>query len=177
MGEYRRRRPEQSVLHQAVREGWPKVAEAIRLPPRVHEEVRRYLRCGLLRHGFTVAKCDDCGESQLIAFSCKNRSWCPPHAERGGRTRQRCIWTRCCRGCPFRQWTLSVPFALRFLLMKEPKLLRKVERRLVEAVFPAGSDIERKGWAAGASASAVQCPSCSCSRARWGWLLTSICSR
>ncbi len=35
----------------------------------------------------------------------------------------------------FRQWTLSVPFALRFLLVKEPKLLRKVERRLVEAIF------------------------------------------
>lgn len=35
----------------------------------------------------------------------------------------------------FRQWTLSVPFALRFLLVKEPRLLRKVERRLVEAIF------------------------------------------
>ena len=77
VGEYRRRRPEQSVLHQAVREGWPKVAEALRLPPRVHEEVRRYLRCGILRHGFTVARCDDCRESVLIAFSCKTRGWCP----------------------------------------------------------------------------------------------------
>jgi hypothetical protein len=28
-----------------------------------------------------------------------------------------------------------VPFALRFVLVKEPKLLRKVERRLVEAIF------------------------------------------
>ena len=75
--EYERRRPEQSVLHRAVREGWPSVAEAIRLPPRVHEEVRRYLCCGLLRHGFTVARCDDCRESVLIAFSCKTRGWCP----------------------------------------------------------------------------------------------------
>jgi hypothetical protein len=30
---------------------------------------------------------------------------------------------------------LSVPFALRLLLVKEPKLLRKVERRLLEAIF------------------------------------------
>ena len=29
----------------------------------------------------------------------------------------------------YRQWTLSVPFGLRFLLVKEPKLLRRVERR------------------------------------------------
>jgi hypothetical protein len=36
---------------------------------------------------------------------------------------------------PFRQWTLAVPFGLRFLLVKEPKLLRLVERRLVEAIF------------------------------------------
>jgi hypothetical protein len=28
-----------------------------------------------------------------------------------------------------------LPFALRFLLVKEPKLLRRVERRLVEAIF------------------------------------------
>jgi hypothetical protein len=30
---------------------------------------------------------------------------------------------------------LSLPFSLRFMMVKEPKLLRKVERRLVEAVF------------------------------------------
>ena len=63
--EYRTRRPEQSALHLAVREGWPVVAAAAAerggLPKRVHEEVRRYLQCGVLRHGFVHVKCDECG--------------------------------------------------------------------------------------------------------------------
>ena len=48
------------------------------------------------------------------------------------------------------------PFGLRFLLMKEPELLRTVERRLVEAVF-AANDIRRRGWAQRAGARAPLC--------------------
>jgi hypothetical protein len=33
----------------------------------------------------------------------------------------------------YRQWTLSVPFALRWTLVKNPRLLRHVGRRLVLA--------------------------------------------
>ena len=46
-------------------------------PKRVHEEVRRFLGCGDVRRGFTLAKCEACKESTLIAFSCKSRGWCP----------------------------------------------------------------------------------------------------
>lgn len=56
------------MLHQAVREGWPSVAESLRLPPRVHEEVRRCPGCSNVRRGFTVVKCDDCARSELVAF-------------------------------------------------------------------------------------------------------------
>lgn len=35
----------------------------------------------------------------------------------------------------FRQWTLSLPFALRWPVVKEPKLLRAVERCLARAIF------------------------------------------
>ena len=38
-------------------------------PKRVHAEVRRFLGCGDLRRGFTLAKCELCKESTLIAFS------------------------------------------------------------------------------------------------------------
>jgi hypothetical protein len=129
-----RRRPEQSVLHQMVREGWPKVAESMRLPPRVHEEVGRYLGCGQLRRGFTVVRCDDCGTSDLVAFSCKSRAWCPScGARRAHETAL--LLDEVLPRVGYRQWTLSIRFALRFLLVKEPKLLRKVERRLVEVLF------------------------------------------
>jgi hypothetical protein len=137
MGEradYRRRRPELSVLHRAVREGWPQVAAGQRLPKRVHEEVRRYLHCGDLRQGFTVVKCTSCAEAALVAFSCKGRGWCPSCGAR------RAHETALHLGAllphvAFRQWTLSLPGALRWLVVKEPKLLRAVERCLVRSVF------------------------------------------
>ena len=50
-GEYERRRPELTVLYEAVQRGWPSVQET--LPERIREEVRRFLECGWasLRHG------------------------------------------------------------------------------------------------------------------------------
>jgi hypothetical protein len=70
----------------------------------------------------------------LIAFSCKTRGWCPSCGAR--RAHETALQLgELLPKVAFRQWTLSVPFALRFLLVKEPKLLRRVERRLVEAVF------------------------------------------
>ena len=37
----------------------------------------------------------------------------------------------------YRQWTLSLPFALRWPVVKEPKLLRVLERCLTRAIFRA----------------------------------------
>jgi hypothetical protein len=137
-GELRRRRPEQSLLHQAVRLGWPEVVAAAEerggFPKRVREEVQRYLACGDLRRGFTLAKCDACRESVVIAFSCKTRGWCPScGARRAHETSEHLLAVL--PGVTYRQWTLSVPFALRFTLVKEPKLLRVVERCLTRAIF------------------------------------------
>lgn len=53
-GEYERRRPELTVLYEAVQRGWPSVQEP--LPERIREEVRRFLECGLLRYGFLEVK-------------------------------------------------------------------------------------------------------------------------
>ncbi len=81
-----------------------------------------------------MVRCDDCAESSLVAFSCKTRGWCPSCGAR--RAHETALHLdEVLPRVGFRQWTLSVPFALRFLLVKEPKLLRKLERRLVEAVF------------------------------------------
>ena len=122
------------MLLRAFREGWPLVAESTRLPPRVHEEVRRFMGCGDLRRGFVLLECSDCASTALTAFSCKTRGWCPSCGAR--RAHEAALHLdEVLPRVAFRQWTLSVPFGLRFLLVKEPKLLRKVERRLVEAVF------------------------------------------
>ncbi len=126
------------MLHRAVREGWPRVvataAERGGLPKRVHEEVRRYLQCGVLRYGFALAKCDSCDESELIAFSCKTRGWCPSCAARRAHETSAHLLEVLPR-VGYRQWTLTLPRALRWAAVKDVRLLRRVERAVVRAIW------------------------------------------
>ena len=132
--EYRPRNPQVGVLHRAVREGWAAVAATLNLPARVHTEVRRYLRCGDLRHGFVQVKCTACSESTLVAFSCKGRGWCPSCGAR--RAHETALHlAQELPVVPFRQWTLSLPGGLRWPLVKDSSLLRAVERSVVRASF------------------------------------------
>jgi hypothetical protein len=83
-----------------------------------------------------VVRCDDCAESSLIAFSCKTRSWCPSCGAR--RAHEAALHlNEVLPRVAFTQWTLLV-LPIRVALpagQGEPKLWRKVERRLVEAIF------------------------------------------
>ena len=89
---------------------------------------------GDVRRGFTLAKCDSCRESTLVAFSCKSRGWCPScGARRAHETAAHLL--EVLPEVAYRQWTLSLPFALRWPVVKEPKLLRAVERCLTRAIF------------------------------------------
>jgi len=131
-GEYERRRPELTVLYEAVQRGWPSVQES--LPERIREEVRRFLECGLLRYGFLEVKCGECRLLSLIAFSCKKRGWCPSCTTR----RAVEVALRLSSQLPFvahRQWTLSLPRGLRLAVVKQPRVLKLVERALVRAVW------------------------------------------
>jgi len=131
-GGYERRRPEARALHQAVREGWPGLKGLV--PKRLEEEVRRYLECGRLCYGFVHFECEDCRRPTLVAFSCKSRGWCPSCTTR----RALVSGAQLEATLPFvahRQWTLSLPRALRLLVVKRPALLKVVERALVKAVW------------------------------------------
>jgi len=65
-------------LHRAPREGLVQLAEASTpLPDALMREVRAYLRCGVLRHGFVRVRCEACGKEVLVGFSCKGRGSCP----------------------------------------------------------------------------------------------------
>jgi hypothetical protein len=126
------------VLHRAVREGWPEVlaraAERGGLPKRVKEEVRRYLGCGVLEFGFVHVRCAACRESMLVGFSCKGRGFCPSCGTR----RSEETAAHCGEVLPtvgYRQWTLSLPRGLRWPAVKTPRLLKRVERRLVQGIF------------------------------------------
>jgi hypothetical protein len=65
-GSYARREPENTVLHRIVREHLETFLATVReergkgLPCYVEEELRRYLRCGILAHGFLRVVCPKC---------------------------------------------------------------------------------------------------------------------
>jgi hypothetical protein len=122
------------VLHEVVRRGWPELLAHLTLPARVHTEVRRYLGCGQLARGFVHVQCSECLESRLVAFSCKGRGWCPSCAAK------RALETSTHLGevlprVGYRQWTLTLPRGLRWVVVKQPTLVRAVERGLVRAVW------------------------------------------
>ena len=80
--EYQRRTPETSVLYRVVQQNLEtflaSAREQGRVVPRfVERELRAYLECGLLCHGFIRVRCSACGHDRLVAFSCKGRGFCP----------------------------------------------------------------------------------------------------
>ena len=83
VGPYRRRRPAETVLYQLVQEhletflALSDEGTGEGLPGYVEQDFRKYLDCGILARGFARARCKDCGEDFLIAFSCKARGACP----------------------------------------------------------------------------------------------------
>jgi hypothetical protein len=81
---YERRPPEESLLYQVVQAHWPsfeaeldREGEGRSLSAFIRQEFAAYLRCGILAHGFVRARCSDCEDSRLVAFSCKRRGFCP----------------------------------------------------------------------------------------------------
>ncbi len=73
---YARREPEKTALYLIVREHLETFLQTVRqergrdLPHYVEEELRRYLRCGILEHGFCRVVCAACRQELVVAYSC-----------------------------------------------------------------------------------------------------------
>ncbi len=81
-----------------------------------------------------VVKCEACGEATLVAFSCKGRGWCPSCGAR--RAHETALHlNEVLPAVAYRQWTLSLPGVLRWLVVTDTKLLRAMERCLVRSIF------------------------------------------
>ena len=135
-GAYRPRAGAGAVLHRATREGLAQLAEAgTPLPASLRREVRGYLRCGVLRHGFVRVRCGACDEEVLVGFSCKGRGYCPScNAKKAALTGKHVV-EAVLPPAPYRQWTVSLPFRLRWLALKHPRLLDVVLRVLLQRVW------------------------------------------
>ena len=105
------------------------------VPRFVERELRGFLECGILAHGFVRVHCDACGKDRVVAFSCKGRGFCPSCG--GRRMADTAAWLvdRVLPEVPVRQWVLTLPFPLRFRMAYDAPFSSEILRILIRAVF------------------------------------------
>ena len=96
------------------------------LPVFIQQEFDAFLECGILAHGFLRARCGECFAEKLVAFSCKRRGFCPSCGVRRMADTAHHLVEAVIPRVPVRQWVLSFPMPLRFLLASQPDLLGPV---------------------------------------------------
>ena len=79
---YQRRQPEQTVLYRTIAAHLPaflvRTAGEDRTggwPGFVRREFEAYLKCGILAHGLLRLQCERCGDTTVVAFSCRGRGY------------------------------------------------------------------------------------------------------
>jgi hypothetical protein len=139
--EYTPRDPARDVLHRVVREHLQTfLAEAsyIRdgegVPRFVEDEFQAFLTCGWLAGGFARFRCGACRAERLVAFSCKGRGFCPSCGGRRMTERAAHLVDRVLPDVPVRQWVLTLPHRLRYLLAWRHDLCKAVVRVLLREV-------------------------------------------
>jgi hypothetical protein len=130
------------VLYQLVRDHYETfAAEAASwrdgdgLPRFIDKEFRGFLKCGWLAGGFARFRCDGCGLDRLVPFSCKSRTVCPSCGGRRMAERAAHLVEHVFPDVPVRQWVLTVPHRLRYLLAWNHELTRAVAGVFMRAVL------------------------------------------
>ena len=147
--EYTPRDPSASVLYTVVRDHFEtfrvesaQLRDGDGLPRFVEDEFRAFLRCGFLAGGFARFQCGDCRTERLVPFSCKGRGFCPSCGGRRMAERAAHLVDHVFPDVPVRQWVLSVPHRIRYVLAWHHDLCRRVARLLHRAV-----ERHLRGWA------------------------------
>lgn len=140
---YAPRRPQHTALHRLLQHHFePFVACAARgdpdatpVPPFVRKELEKYLRCGILAHGFSRWQCPDCKHDRLTPFSCKGRGLCPSCGGKRMTELAAHLVERVISVVPTRQWVLSLPHRLRYRLAYSHELCCAVLRVFAHALL------------------------------------------
>jgi hypothetical protein len=122
------RRHVETFLEEAARTGRP-------VPGFVEEELRGFLDCGIAANGFLRVHCGSCGHDRLLPFSCKRRGFCPSCSGRRMAEGAANLVDLVLPIAPVRQWTLSLPFDLRFRLGMDHRLTSRVLAVAMRAIL------------------------------------------
>jgi len=104
------------------------------LPTFVVQEFEKFLRCGILAHGFARVRCCDCGHDRLVGFSCKRRGFCPSCYGKWMAEKSAHLVDRVFDQIPVRQWVLALPIPFRFLLAYNGSLQSAVLKCFIDSV-------------------------------------------
>ncbi|MBW2316103.1 MAG: transposase zinc-binding domain-containing protein [Deltaproteobacteria bacterium] len=115
-------------------------------PHFIEQELRAFLRCGVLAHGFLRLHCDGCGHDRLVAFSCKRRGFCPSCGGRRMADTAAHLVDRVLPEVPIRQWVLTLPYPLRYRCAYDAALTSAVLRAFIRALFAELRRRERERW-------------------------------
>jgi hypothetical protein len=96
------------------------------VPGFVEREFREFLDCGVLARGFLRVHCDACGLDRLVPFSCKKRGFCNSCGGRRMSDTAAHLADRVFPRVPVRQWVLSLPYALRYRLAYDARMVSDV---------------------------------------------------
>jgi len=148
---YERRRPHETVLHTVVREQLEtflaRAGERDRPVPRfVERELRAYLECGVLAHGFLRLHCDECHLDRLVPFSCKRRGFCPSCGGRRMADTAAHLVDCVLPEVPTRQWVLTLPYPLRYRCAYDATLTSQVLGAFLRSLFAALRRRARDPW-------------------------------
>lgn len=137
---YRRRQPEKTVLHTVLRENletfWAQAEQRGQsIPGFVRRSLEKYLDCGDLNRGFVRVVCGSCKAQHLVAFSCKTRFPCPSCAGRRMSETAAHLVDHVFPNVPVRQWVLSLPPRLRYILAYNAKLCGRVLNLFIRAIY------------------------------------------
>jgi len=139
---YERRQPEQTVLYRTIAAHLPTFLARTAgedgtrgLPAFVRREFEAYLKCGILGHGLLRLRCERCGDTTVVAFSCKGRAFCPSCGGRRMTELAAQLVDRVLPHVPIRQWVFTVPVPVRYQLAFDAALTRAVLRVFLRTVF------------------------------------------
>ncbi len=110
------------MLHEVIREYLDAFlraadrADGAGLPKFIAREFREFLTCGVLAHGFARVRCADCAFERLLPFSCGRRGFCPSCGGRRMTERAAHLVDEVVPLVPVRQWVLTLPYRLQYLL-------------------------------------------------------------
>lgn len=137
---YAQRQPDKTLLYQTIQEHMSTFFAQCEtfersLPLFIKEEFEAFLRCGILAHGFARIYCKDCRYDRLVAFSCKKRGFCGSCMARRMSETATHLMDSVIPAIATRQWVLSVPVPMRYLMAYDGQALNQVINSFTGTIF------------------------------------------